>query len=64
MGSLFNFCKSSKTAYRPSTFLDQSDVKPKAIMNGLHAFSCAYRQLRLVSSSDWYNALFVSVVID
>ena len=44
--------------------LSQSDVKPKLIATWSHAFSRAWRRLRVfASSSHWFIALFTFVVI-
>ena len=45
-------------------FLDQSEVKPKPIVTYLHALSCSWLQLPVLStSSDWFIGLSESVVI-
>ena len=44
--------------------LNQSDAKPKPIATWSHAFSRAWRRLRVfAASSQWFIVLFSSVVI-
>ena len=45
-------------------FLNQSEIKPKAIMTCLHVFSRSWWRLHVfASSSDWFIGLSASVVI-
>ena len=45
-------------------FFIQSEVKPKPIVTHSHAFSCALRQLPVITSSfDWFTVLCVFFVI-
>ena len=45
-------------------FFIQSEVQPKPIVTRLHAFSCALRQLPVVTFSfDWFTVLSVWFVI-
>ena len=45
-------------------FFIQSEVKPKPIVTHWHVFSCALRQLPVITSSfDWFTVLSVSFVI-
>ena len=54
----------SVNGFNPRHLLNQSDAKPKPITTGSHAFSRAWRRLRVfVSRCHWSFVLFTFVVI-